>query len=534
MGIALSGRTSSNGSPATEYQYQYEFTDRTSTSVHLRLWVKVRMIYSSSYFSFQIAHETKTFGGSMDGQENYQFAWIKKGRGWWGHQGTVGDGWLWTVGSWDYYGNNWHGWYLVYDGDVYLGIDDDRAYVVPVITRPPCTYNRYSFGGDWTPSLDKTCWQGQTGYWRPWGQSWWSSSPYEYFYYTDHVCPQDMAFGNNFNCEPLIDPNDGSDGIYIGRYPRPGKVVGASVSPSRIDVAEQDAAEVTASWADAENAVAYAVAVMRDPDIEDPFVNRPGESMVVAQNYVGTSISFNLKSQIFGGTNWMSREIFDGEQFYIAVRSQDNAGITSDGFAVIGPITYYEVKSIAPSDCFVIGRNGERNQILFKGEDGVKVYWSGESDGSYPIERYCLRRQDGVELWWNASDDTARDINGRYILKSMVGWCVPNEDVVFEIRAYNTKGREVYLRDGGWFSFSVRFYGGIMYVHGKDSYVGDDSAYVSDQSDEQWHEGLARVWGKRYFYGNENSYRALSDEPAWHEAELVYVWDDANSRWRSL
>ena len=532
MGIALSGRTSSNGSPASYYEYQYEFSNRTATSVHLKLWLRVRMAYSSNYFSFQIAHETKTFGGSMDGPSNYQFAWIKKGRGWWGHQGSIGDGWLWTVGSYDYYGDNWHGWYLVYDGEVFVGIDDDRAFVVPVITRPPCTYNRYYFGGDWTPSLDKTCWQGQSGYWRPWGNSWWSSSPYEYFYYTDHTCPQDMAFGNNQYCQPLSDPYDGQDGIRIGTYPRPEMVSGTTFSPSRIDVAEQDTAEVAVSWLPATNAVAYTVAVMRDPDNQDPFVNRPGESMVVSQNYVGTSISFNMKAQIFGGTNWMQHEIMDGERFYIAVRAHDNANIESVGFAVIGPVTYYERKSVAPNGCFVIGRNGERNQILFKGEPNVRLYWSGESNGSYPIERYCLRRQDGVELWWNASEPVKRDINGRYIVKAISGWDRPNEDVSFELRAYNTMGREVYLANGGWFSFSVRFYGGILYVYGKESYVGSEPDYDGDASAERWHEGLARVWGKRYFYGNENSYRALSDEPTWHEAELVYVWD--GNRWRSL
>jgi len=540
MGIALSGTTESNGNPVTYYRYQYEVFDRTVDSVHFKLYVQVRMRDRSNYFSFQIGHETKVFGGSMSGSGKHQFAWIKKGRDWWGHQGSVGDGWLWTVGSWDYYGDNWHGWYTVFDGIVPIGIDDDRLYVVPVITRPPCKYNRYSFDGEWTPRLDVTCWEGQTGYWRPWGKTEWSSSGSSYWYYSDHTAGQDMAFGNNKSCKPLMDKNDGRDGIYIGTYDRPADVVGSSITPSKIDVAEQDdeGKTVTVKWNAANLATGYEVAIMRDADNPSPFSNVGGVSRIVDANVSGTSISFNPKAAFFGGTNWRSKgPMEDGDRFYVAVRSHDKEFVTSRNFTVLGPIEYFEVKSSAPSDCFIVGRNGKRNELLFKGET-ARIYYSGEKDGSYPIAQYCLRRQDGKELRWDASETLSSDSIGSYVTKAVAGWSVPNASVSFELRAYNTRGGEVclgsYNESGSgpkWFSFSVWFYGGIMYVWGKKSYDGDDAAY-SKLGAAGWHEGLARVWGKRYWLGNEASYRALGDEPAWHEAELVYVWD--GSRWRSM
>lgn len=538
MGIPLSGQTSSNGHPVTYYEYSYEFSNRTATSIHLKLWIRLRMRDRSSYFSFQIAHETKVFGGALNENESYQWAWIKQGRGWWGHQGSIGDGWLWEVGSYDYYGDNWHGWYLVFDGDVKVGVDDSRVFIVPVITRPPYSYNIYTFDWGWTPSQDIPCWEGGMGYWRPWSADEFSRSPYDYFYYTDHSPYEDMAFGNNRWLQPLADPRDARDGINVGAYPRPADVSGVIVSPVSIDVAEQDTRNVVVSWSPSNLASGYRIAITNDPDDGNPFSNVPGKSAVISSNYRDTSITFNPKEKFENSLNWQLSEVMDGDAFYVVVQAQDNAFVTSRSWTVAGPITYYERKSSAPDDCFIVGRNGQPNEVLFKGET-ARIYYSGQEDGSYPISRYCLVRQDGKELWWDASEEAGYDDLGGYVVKAVEGWPVPNESVSFELRAYNSKNRPVYLSSYNetgegdmWFSFQVRFYGGILYVYGKESYTGDDESYDAGSGAEEWHEGLCRVYGKRYFYGSNASYNALSDSPTWHEAELVYVWD--GSAWRSL
>ena len=222
----------------------------------------------------------------------------------------------------------------------------------------------------------------------------------------------------------------------------------------------------------------------------------------------------------------------------MAVVPHDSAWIESAGVSWTPAVTYYEILSEAPTSCFVVGRRGIRNDIFFKGED-ANIYYSGEANGSYPIQSICLRRQDGLELWWNHSERSSRDSLGLFVRKTIAAWARPNQDVTFELRAYNTRGREVWLKSynqsrtgAKWYTFKIHFYGGIMYVYGKSAYDGDETKYAYLGGSTKWNEGLARVWGKKEYFGDDAAYNALTDSPKWHESALVYVHD--GSRWRSL
>lgn len=503
MAFAWSGATQSNGRPATLYEYRRTFSNRTANSIHLKLELRVRMRDRSAYFSFQIAHETKVYGGAIGRNERYQWAWVKQGRGWWGHQGSSGDGWLWTVGSYDYYGDNWHGWYTVFDQDVPLGVDDDMVYIVPCITRPPVLYDKATGnGGGWTPSLDKNNWQGSTGYWRPFGPD---EYPW-YFYHYDHPCEEDLAFGNNRWLEPL------GGGTNVGKYVRPGKATGAKVSPDRIDVSLQDSGTVDISWKAASGAAGYSVVVCKG-------ARDASKAKVVVNNIAATKMSVNPKKAWVGGTNWKSTEIMDGETFYFGIVPHDAAWVTpaaeyADSITWVGPVTYYEAKSASPDSGFLLGKRGERNWVIFTGET-CKVYYSGQFDGSYPIAKLVLRRSDGVEVSWKPSEAKS-DSLGRYVVRDISGWPKAGDDVVFELRAYNTKNRPVYLAsyNGGateekWLKIIVRYYGGTLYVWGKSAFNGNETEYARRSGNAGFNEGVCRVW----------------DGEAWLEAETVYVWN---------
>ena len=526
MGIPWSGYTEGNGDPYSLYEYRKTLSNRTSTSVHLKLEIRVRMRDWSNYFSFQIAHETMVYVGQYGRNGVYQSAWIKQGRGWWGHQ-WEGDSWLWEEDSYDYAGNNWHGWYTVFDKDIKIDVDESEIFIVPCITRPPCLYDPYNFDGEWTPSLDKTNWEGHSGYWRPFGAD---EYPW-YWYFYDHEPSEDMAFGNNRNLEAL------GDGTNIGKYPRPANVTGFSVTPTRIDVSEQDSKSVKLSWNKATNASGYEICISKGSKTA---WNGSDTSTVklVASNATGTSLNFNPKQAFVGGTNWKSTELKDGDKFYIGIRSHDSAWVRSTSWTWVGPVTYYEVLSTAPTSCFVVGRNGVRNECLFIGET-LKIYFSGQTNGSYPIDRFVLRRQDGVELSWKASEKTSSDSLGKYVTKALAGWSRANQTVSFELRAYNTKNREVRLASYNssgtgdkWFKFDVKFYGGVMYVYGKSSYTGNEGAYNKLSGGESWEQGMCRVYGKSSYTGNDTAYGNLSDSESWHDAEMVYVWN--GKKWSSL
>lgn len=522
MSIPKYAYTQSNGDPYSLYEYKWSVSNRTSTSVRLKLEVWVRMQDWSNYFSFQIAHETMVYTNASRKDGVYQWAWIKQGRGWWGHQ-WEGDSWLWEEGSYDYAGNNWHGPYVVFDKDVPIGLDDSKLYIVPCITRPPCLYNPYDFDGEWTPSLDKTNWEGRDGYWRPFDKD---EYPW-YWYYYDHSCSEDMAFGNNKDLEFL----DSDSGIDIGKYPRPSNVTGLSVSPNRIDVANQNTASVTVSWKAATNASGYKVCISKGS-------KDAANSKSVAPNATGTSVSFNPKQSFVGGSGWKNAELKDGDTFYIGVRPHDSASVESTGWSWVGPVTYYETKSASPSGGFIVGRNGRKNECALAGET-CKVYFSGWSNGSYPIERFVLRRQDGAEVSWKASETVSSDSLGKYVQKAVAGWERANQDVTFELRAYNTKGQEVYTASYNtsgsgdkWFRFSVKYYGGVVYVYGKSSYLGNDTAYSKLSGSPSWRQGLCRVYGRSRYYGDDAAYARLQDSPAWHEAALVFVW--TGKKWGNL
>lgn len=461
MAIPMGGATQSQGHPRTYYQYGLSVSDRNSTSVYVRLTLSLRMQWWSNYFSFAIAHECKVQG-------YYQARTLKYDRHWWGHQwtGSYGDwDFGWDPDWYDYNGDVWHGPYTVFEGWVPIGVDESHLSIIPCITRPPIT--------DSNP-LDIGNWAGSSGYWHPWA----ADEHYgPYAWSGDH---EDMAFGNNRWCEELA-------GCDIGVYPRPDAPKSIILTPPRIDVAVQDTRSVSGDWNDCQRAAKYNLWISRTSS---------GTSPVSIGTVKKSSCSFFPRKR-FGVD-----EMFDGDKVYLGVQSVDRSGVTSRNTVWAGPTTYYEIPSKAPSSAYLVGRKKDHNQILFRGED-AKLYYSGMSDGSYPIAKYSLYRlEDGAHVDWIPSDASSGEELGQKVVElTMAGVKRPRQTKVLELRAYNTKGRPVYLSGTkSWLRISVLYFGGVVYV-----YTG-----------ERWHEGICYV-----YTGGD-----------WHESDGVYV--QTNGGWHTL
>lgn len=470
MGIAWGGACQSNGQPQTYYEYAVETWGRTASSIHVRLKIRVRMKWYSSYFSFAIAHECKVNGV-------YQSASIKDTRKFWGHQweGSYygGGDFYWSSGEYDYDGTVWHGWYTVFDGDVPMDVDDDAVHIVPCITRPPIT--GLGGGGIYAANdLDKTNWQGRSGVWSPFGTDQhigsWAWRP----------LTEDGCFLNNRWLEEL------GDGLYVGKYPRPANVENISLTPAKVDVANQDTQAVTGSWSASQRAVGYNVQISK---------GGPGRNPVSLGSVNRNGITLHPRK------NLNVSELFDGDQVYIGVYSFDGSGVTSTQTRWGGPVTYYEIPSRSPNAGYLIGRKGEPNQIIYKGESAV-LHYSGEYNGSYAIQTYQLvRLSDGVTLTWQRGDaKSSSTAMEKLIALSIPGVDRPRQTRVWELRAFNVKNRAVYMDDNNeWLRISVDYYGGVVYVH-----------------DEGWREGICWVW--------ENG--------TWHESDAVFVY--RNGVWETL
>lgn len=469
MSIPWSGATQSNGVPGTYYEYRAEYSNRTEKSIRVKLQIRLRMQWYSSYYSFRIAHECKVNGV-------YQYADIKTTRRFWGHQweGSYygGGEFYWQAGDYNYDGTNWHGWYTVFDGNVPIGLDDDTVEIVPCITQPPIT--GLGQGGIYATNYqDITNWEGRRGVWRPFGSDEMRGS------YKSRACPEDGCWLNNRNVEGL------SGGLKVGKYQRPANASGIVLSPSRIDVAEQDSRAVTGSWGRAQRASGYRLYLSKSSS---------GASSRSIGSVSRNSATFHPRIGL------KLDEMVDGDEVYLGVRPYDSNGVESTRTVWGGPARYFEAPSEAPDEAYLVGRNGEPNRILYKGERAV-LHYSGESDGSYPIETFELhRKSDGASVRWargNASESA--DAAERLVSLSIPGVERPNVVERWELRAYNTKGRPVYKEDGTWLEIEVDYYGGVVFVH-----------------DAGWHEGICWVYSGG----------------SWHEAEAVYV--RKGGEWKTL
>lgn len=476
MSIPWQAHVQANARPETYYSYSVNTSNRTSTSIHVQLFVSLHMRWWSSYYSFKIAHECKVNGV-------YQYQDIKTTRYMWGHQweGSFYEGDLWwQYGTYDYDGTAWHGPFCVFDADVPIGVDDTQLHIVPCITQPPIT----GMGGDgiyaWNYQ-DVNNWAGAGGWWRPFGEDEQIGS---YAWNGGHY---DGCWLNNHYLEEL-------DNAYVGAYPRPDVPSNVKITPSCINVAKQDSQWVTGTWGAAQRASSY-----------QTFISSVADVAQNQQVYMG---NVNATKNRFLCRPWTGAdELFDGAKFYLGVRAVDSSGVTSrndqDGIAWSNSVTYFEIPSQSPNVGYLIGRKGTEDEILFRGESGAKLYYSGQYDGSYPIAKLRLYREsDGATIDWTPGEATTSV--GKSLRKMTVpGVDRPREERVWELRAYNTKGRPVYLggvKANGWLKINVTYYGGVIYVF----------------DGEEWHEGICYVY----------------DGTSWHESDAVHVY--TGSDWKTI
>lgn len=280
----------------------------------------------------------------------------------------------------------------------------------------------------------------------------------------------------------------------------PSPVDGVNVGgAARVDVAVQDTYKMAVSWSaprDAGN--------LPNPTPVDGYnvyvsYTHGGDARTVKLTATkSTSITISPKSAI--GVD----EIFDGDGVCVLVECYDKYGYIS-GRVSSYPIVFYETPSTAPTSCYVVGRRGESNLLIFKGEN-ASIRYRGMEDGSYPIKTLELvRLSDGSSVAWESSEG-----NGGYgsnwgdVDRFLKGVQTPNTVEEYELRAYNTKNRPAYASGQTWLHLYVTFYGGI--------------AYVWDGSIRKWLEGVC------YVYDGDNA--------VWHEAEAVYVRSDDS--WKTM
>jgi hypothetical protein len=497
MGIPMGGQTYDpdgcpKSHPYTYYQYYLDHWNRQVNSVHIKLTIAMWMQNYCSYYSFQIAHETKAGAGL----ENYQFAWIKTGRRYWGHQRSVGseyygDDDMWFA-YWDdwYDGRTWH-WTTAFEQDVACGPDDEYVRIVPCVTQPPIT----NIGGgiySWNPQ-DQNNWCGRSGYWRPFGEDeHWGS-------YAWDPLDESACFLNNKWLESM-------DGAWVGRYPRPDNCKWVKLTPEKMDVQYQWEQPLHVEWNAAARAVKYSVRfeVMRG----NQWYEWKSKSWYGGQSWVSSERWYTDKTSIdiYPMEHELLKrdEIFDGDKIRVVVHPIDAQGAWSLSHTLSNEMSYFEIPSHAPDNCYLIGRRGEKNKIIYHGEN-AKLYFDGWFDGSWPIAKIELVRVDPTPEVLYAYEPKVISNKVRHEESPMDVYVTagkPNSDAVFEVRAYNTRGREVWLSGtpGGqpWFRIYVHYYGAVV-----DIWTGG-----------AWREGIAWVW----------------DGTTWHEGQELHMWKE--NQWK--
>ena len=315
-------------------------------------------------------------------------------------------------------------------------------------------------------------------------------SPTPYDRYCVKVTPYD---GNGVNASVSVYSNTM---MYV-EHIAPNNVEAVNIDTVRIDVAYQDTKKINATWQKPK-------AAQNSPNPTEVkgykvFVGKVTASGIT---YYGGEFVPTEKAVINIKAICKMDEIFDGDRFVVGVQAIDEYGVMSEITNSV-EIEYFEIKSKAPNQVYLIGRHGASNYVLFNGED-CTIHYTGEENGSYPIARYVLYRiSDGATVEWLPVDSVGT--SWKEVQKHIPGVARPNTYEVWELRAYNTKGRVVYsnIESQTWTQLTVYYYGGLIYVY--DEAIGN------------WHDGICYVY---------------CEDGEWHEAEMVNVYD--GNEWRSL
>lgn len=482
--IPLSGGTESNSgpkpcAPSTYYEYRVTTSNRTAKSIHVKVELWLRMGNYNSFFTYAISHDCWVRGGNS-GSWKYAYTLPKWNRLFWGHQSSLGGYWYEVRNGWvieqnqrwaQYDGRHWNGPFVVFDQDVPMGLDDSEIQVCPCITRPNIAYER----------LQVLHWYGQYGEWRP-GMADKVNAGYWGRNQGHGASPEHAAFANNRYEQNLAGFRQ------PGKYPRPSVPTVTNLTPLRVDVAVQSTQQITAKWTGSKNTQSFIPYISLKKDHSDA---------VALPATPDTSLKFIPNK-------YLKRTMVDGDKVYFGVLAKDNAGVESTSIGWYSePVVYYEVQSYAPDKARMVGRKKVNNELFFKGEN-TTIYYSGEVNGSYPIAKYeFVRVSDGAKVTWTPKD--AKSVKGaieKYLTKATPAVPRPNTDYVWELRAYNTNGKAVYMKNGKWLRVTIHYYGGTIYIY---------------DNTKNWREGVAWIY---------------CDDKKWHEAEAVYIY--TLNGWKTL
>ena len=203
----------------------------------------MRMIWNSA----RIWHDCRVWAKSADDYV-YQYTKPKWNRLFWGHQSNLGGWYAETRGGWrieqnqrwaQYDGRHHNGPFVVFDKDVPMDPKNSTVHIIPCITRPHIATEVY----------EHLNWYGQYGEWRPWGND--NVNAGYYSKSSGRWNTEDGAFLNNRYKADL------GGFTQPGRYKDPKPPASVSISPTKIDVGEQDSKRVKGSWTAAINGNEY-------------------------------------------------------------------------------------------------------------------------------------------------------------------------------------------------------------------------------------------------------------------------------------
>lgn len=241
-----------------------------------------------------------------------------------------------------------------------------------------------------------------------------------------------------------------------------------SVTPSKIDVAAQDSQSINATWNAGSEASEYIVYIAKGNTSNKKKVGKAAE-----------------RKRTLLPKSYFSSTIVDGDKFYIGVASVDNTGDVSS-IKWSSAVEYYDRLSYAPSSIKIVGRRKTVNDVYYKGET-CEVTYSGMSNGSYPIVRFELHRDTGgILLTWQQVNATPKG-GSTYSIKKGIPWISsPDSRERWELRTFDSRNKEVFMRNGGRLSFEVYYYGGIIFVRDSKAKWREGETYVYDSSAKKW------------------------------------------------
>jgi len=240
----------------------------------------------------------------------------------------------------------------------------------------------------------------------------------------------------------------------------------ASITPSLIDVAEQDLIRPNLLWSVVSNATGYnSYFIRRNNGVE-----------------LNATSTLNMGNTTSYPVNPFRVEYMDKDELHGWIQSYNLGGAgawkPNSGRISADPLItrYYERYSYAPTDAYLMGRRG-KNLISFRGEQST-LFFTGWSEGSYPIDYFILKREDGREWkFWKRDVQTSGAYNTISLFIDKV--VKPNSILWYELQAWNTKGRPVYMKNGEWFRWDIRHWGCAISVKDHDG---------------RWREGIGWIF----------------------------------------